>query len=687
MPRFVFIPDKTPDLRNCGTRRWGAGVDVQVDMLLKLRPVSIVRDGNDGAFMLTTKINATNTQETELRIHHIDASGIPTTPSVVLSTFSNVWFYDAFLVPSATGTCIAIFTAAGWGNQIRAQRFDSNLSPMWAAPVALSPTNKGIAFVAAASDRNNGALVAFKDNSGDAAALQAFRVQRITVNGSLPWGTAGTVIVSPGTSPQIPFASPQIAAGPNEFAVVWEGWQLGPGPASVFGAWVDYNGALVSGPFTAGTTLEIVGLSHKWVASDPGGGFYVARQAFSPTTNTVDLTLSRFDNLATTASWTTAAIQVAGGGTYALAEDGSGGALLATLNTAGNIKLAAFNAQNTNVWSAAAAANAATVAVLSPPSPTNPHQMAGSLAVAAKTAGVMLVFSDWQQPAAPRLHTQCFDSAGAFFGASSVVAGPPGSQLRPLVADMVIPTSTPTGLVKPVFGGKLTLVDPEKDSIILMWQGKAGVNGSSITAQKLGCCKKHFNGVVVTVPEFACGVPIDWPTNLPGNINAIFPCGSPKGTFGLLPVPQLALVPDANLPGGLATPNVPSPDWVRMWFENVPPDVTIELRSHKNQVIGAAIPLELPENVAHLRGQSATLTFQPSNKLSYVLIFNRPREGDRPPVVPIGLRMEFGNGETPAISLPGRRAPRRRKKAARKSARKPVAGKSAKRTRKGGKKK
>ena len=52
------------------------------------------------------------------------------------------------------------------------------------------------------------------------------------------------------------------------------------------------------------------------------------------------------------------------------------------------------------------------------------------------------------------------------------------------------------------------------------------------------------------LPEFACGVPIDWPTSLPGNINAIFPCGSPKGTFGLLPVPQLALVPGTNLPGG-----------------------------------------------------------------------------------------------------------------------------------------
>lgn len=668
MPKFVFIPDRTPDLRNCGTRRWGAGVDLQVEMSLKLRPVSIVRDGSDGAFMLTAKKNATGTQEIELRIHHVNPSGVPTSPSVVLSTFSNVWFYDAFLVPSANGTCIAIFTAAGWGNQLRAQRFDANLTPLWTAPVTISPTNKGIAYVAAASDGNNGALVAFKDNASDAAALQAFRVQRISATGSLPWGAAGTVLVSPGTSTMIPFASPQIAVGPTEFAVVWVGWQLGPSPASIFGAWMDFTGTLVSGPFTIGNTLEIIGLSHQWVASDPGGGFYVVQQSFA--SSAVQLSLSRFDNLATTARWTTPDQPVAGCGTYALAEAGGSSALLATLAAGGNIKVGLFNPQSlNNLWSGAAANNAATVAVLSPPSPRNPHQMSGGIAVAAKSSGgAILVYSDWQQPAAPRLHTQCFDGAGALFGGASDLVGPTGAQQRPLLADVVVPSSTPI-VIKPI-GGKLTLLDAEKDSVICMWQGHAGVNGSSITAQKLGCCKTHYNGVLVVVPEFACGVPIDWPTNLPGNINAIFPCGSPKGTFGLLPVPQLALVPGTNLPGGLAARNVPAPHWVRMWFENVPPDVTIELRTHKNQVAGSAIVLDTPDSVTNLRGRLATLTFRPSNKLSYALVFNRPREGDRPPVVPIGLRMEFGNGETPAIVVPKGREPRGRAKTARKTSRK-----------------
>ena len=106
-----------------------------------------------------------------------------------------------------------------------------------------------------------------------------------------------------------------------------------------------------------------------------------------------------------------------------------------------------------------------------------------------------------------------------------------------------------------------------------------------------------------------------------------------------------------------------------MWFENVPPDVTIELRTHTNQVAGSAIVLDTPDSVTHLRGRIATLTFRPSNKLSYALVFNRPREGDRPAVVPIGLRMEFGNGETPAIGVPKGREPRARAKTARKASR------------------
>ena len=94
MPRFVFIPDRTLDVRNCTTRRWGAGVDLQVS-ISGLRPVSIVRDGADGAFMLTTEFNATKTR-IALRLHH-GAAGVA--GADLIANWSNVWFYDATLSP------------------------------------------------------------------------------------------------------------------------------------------------------------------------------------------------------------------------------------------------------------------------------------------------------------------------------------------------------------------------------------------------------------------------------------------------------------------------------------------------------------------------------------------------------------------------------------------------------------
>jgi hypothetical protein len=665
MPKFVFIPDRTLDVRNCTTRRWGTGVDLQVS-IGGLRPVSIVRDGADGAFMLTTEFNANKTQEIALRLHHVNAAGVASAP-ITIANWSNVWFYDATLVAARAGSCIAVFTAAGWGNTLLAQRFDASLNPMWANPVALTTNNHGVTFVSAASDRNGGAIVAFKDMASDVGATQSFRVQRVLENGSLPWGTSGVSLVNPGTSPQMAFATPQVAVGPTDIAVVWEGWFLS-GPAAVFGAWLDFNGQLLNGPFSIGTTLEIPGLSHRWVAADPNaGGFYVVLlPPPTPPSNLAKLRLLRFDAQSVTSAWFKETARPADRNAFALAEDGSGGALLATLGDNGLVSLARFNAQGTNVWGSAAAANVATVTLLNNPSLTGPN-MAGSIAVGAKnTGGAILVFSNWQQPATPKLRQQCFDTAGAFFSASSDVAGA-GSQDLPLLADMVLPTIPSPPFPRP-FGGKFRVFDPEEASLIGMWRGASGASGASITAQKLGCCKTHYNGTIVTVPEFACGVPIDWPASLPGTINAIFPCGSPKGTFGLLPVPRLSLVPGANVPGGLVTSSVPSPDWVRIWFNDVPPDITIELRTHTNKVVAAAQALDAP-TVTPVLGRIQTVTFKPSAKLSYILVFNRPHAEGNPAAVPLGLRVEFGSGDASPIVLP-RTGPRARERAVTRGARK-----------------
>jgi hypothetical protein len=88
--------------------------------------------------------------------------------------------------------------------------------------------------VGAASDGKGGAYVAFKENSSNIASMQSFRVQQVTMGGTLPWGASGTSLVSPGTSPQIPFGTPQIVVGTNELAVFLQGWNLNPTGAPVF---------------------------------------------------------------------------------------------------------------------------------------------------------------------------------------------------------------------------------------------------------------------------------------------------------------------------------------------------------------------------------------------------------------------------------------------------------------------
>ena len=673
-PKFIIIPDKTPDLRTCITRRWAGGVDVQISAL-RLRPVSVVRDGSDGAFALTAEVNASN-NEIALRLHHVSAAGVASAP-VLLASNSNVWFYSGFLVPSTPGSCVAVWTYGGWGGTLQAQRFDTNGNALWASPIALSTTSHGFAYVAAASDGRGGAFVAFRENASDVAATQSFRVQQVTVTGALPWGGSGTSIVAPGTSQQIPYGTPRIAVGLSELAVIWEGWNLSPGGAQVFCAWVDVTGQMQGTPFAVGTTWEIPTMTQRWAIADPDGGFYVALQPVA-----ASLKLLRFDSRSTTPRWTAITAQTPSlMGSYSLAEDGAGGALLATLGMGARVSVARYDRQGVNQWASAAAANVATVTLAPATGTSSSFEWLGPVAVAAKVSGgAILVYTDWPQPAAPRLHSQCFDDSGALFGRDNAVAQAPGSQQWPLLADMVVPAVQPPVLQpqpfprppspRPPLPHRFPPPDPEAASIICLWRGPSGASGTAIIAQKLGCCRSTYggSGTVVVVPELGCAVPIDWPKNLPGTINAIFPCGRPGGSFGLLPVPHLAVLDSANLPGGLATASVPVPDWVRMWFEHLPPTVRIELRSHKNEVIAAATSLSLPPGIEQRTGRTSTLTFRPHQKLSYVLVFSRPKDAGAPAMVPIGVRMEFGSGDAPPVSTPTR-APGAPRGAARPAAR------------------
>lgn len=615
----------------------------------RLRPVSVVRDGNDGAFALTTEVNNSN-QEIALRLHHVSAAGVKSGPVTIASGSGTVWFYRALLVPSSSGSCIAVWTDGTYGGALLAQRFDSNGAGQWPAPVAVGTGSQGFDYVAAASDGQGGAFVAYEESPA-VAASRYFRIQRVTMAGALPWGATGTAIVS-GNAADLPYAPPRIAVGPSELAVVWQSWN-GSTNLPVYGVWVDFSGQLIGTRFSIGTSYELLGLVHRWVATDPAGGFYVTIQS-----STLGLTVARFNSRSAAAQWTATAPTLAASGAYSLVEDGGGGALLAAVAAGGMVSVARYNAQGVNVWKYATAANVATATLVSLGGLYGPVPWVGPVAVGARPGGgAILVHTDWPQPATPHLHSRCFDDAGTVFGKDNDVSQAAGSQMFPLLADVVVPSMPPPSIsLRPPYPGGpgRQPFDPEAASLVCIWQGASGNAGTVISGQKLGCCRTTYTGTVVVPPDFGCGVPIDWPLSIPATVHAAFPCGREgAGSFGLLPLPHLAFMPGSQLPGGLATPSVPVPDWVRILFENVPSDVSIELRGHDNAVVAKADHIDVARGVEQLHGRSLSLTFRPDQQLSYVIVFNRPRESAGPTVVPLGLRVEFGSGKAPALPPAG----------------------------------
>ncbi len=628
----------SPDLRMCLTMRWGNGVDLVVKTD-QLRPISIARDGADGAFVLTGEVNAQNS-EIELLLHHISAAGVKTATTSISSGLG-VWFYSAYVIPSAIGTCIVIWTSAGWGAGLSAQKFDTNGSALWPAAMVLNPTNHGFANVGAASDGHEGALVAFTENFSDVAASQHFRVQRVNSDGNLPWGASGTLVNG------VPDSTPQIVVGPNEFAVLWHEFFQTSGPISVHAAWVSLAGQLIGTPATIGSTFEIwLGQAKRHAIADPSGGFYVA---FYPISG--PLQLARFESRSMTSAWSIPTRSLALAASYSLAEDGSGGALLASVDPTGLVCVGRYDRKGTNMWASATAANVSTITLGLPTGTPVPALWGGVVAIAAKkSGGAIAVIPDWGSSPTARLHSRCFDSSGAFVGTDSLVTAAAGGQAFPLLADMVLPVSN---LPVPKPRPPRQPVPPDQESVICVWQGDNGGSGTTISAQKLGCCLRTYSLVQAppreVVPEFPCSFPANWPSRFPGTIFVAFPCGDSAGHFGLLKIPDLATVPGLKLPGGLATFNVPVPRWVRVWFDRAPRGLNIELQSHKAVSIAKATPVNVSSAVEHFYGRSLTLTFQPEQGLSYVFVFRRGDELGKADIVPLGIRMEFGENDVPPL--------------------------------------
>jgi hypothetical protein len=597
---------------------------------LRLRPISIARDGADGCFVITGEIDASN-QEIALRLHHVDTTGTLTS-AVVLEMGQGVWFYDAFAIQSVPGSCIVVWSNPAWGARLKAQRFDSNCSPLWTSIVNLSTATHGFSAVAAASDGSSGAVIAFLENASGIASTQSFRVQCVDKDGNLPWGSSGTVLIGPGPSASFPASQPQVVTGSGEFAVLWQGFFLGvSGPIAVNAAWIDGAGQLLQSSFVAGNTFEIWdGGKHTAVADFAGGGFYVSLVQLS------SLQLLRFERRARSSAWTTSVQQPILPQAYSLAEDGGGGALLASIGNGGVVSVARFDRTGANLWWSAPAMSAATISFGLPPGAPVPGTWGGVVAVAPKpTGGAILVYPDWVSSIESHLNSQCFDEFGDLIGQPRPLSSALGTQEWPRVTDQ-LDAAAITMLPSP---GSAFL----PGTVICAWEGESGASGSSISLQKLGCCTStHW-----PIPQLPGWMVPNWPRPYPGTVFVSFSALSGSERYGVIPLPNLAEIPNVHSPGSLLTVGVDAPEWIRIWLGNVPDDVSVDIWTHTGERAAGA------ETVAgSAQGKTAlnamrTLTFRPSAELSYLLRFRRPRRSTESSALPVRVRIEFGLGDTP----------------------------------------
>jgi hypothetical protein len=623
----IPLPKPPHDIRPCSSNRWGAGTDIFASNL-RLRPVSLARDGADGCFVVTGEVDASNL-EVALRLHHVDATGTVVT-SAALDMSGGVWFHEAHVVRSAPGSCIVVWSNGSWGARLQAQRFDSSCTPLWAGVVDLSPASHGFASIAAASDGSNGAAVAFLENSSDVTATQSFRLQLIDANGNLPWGTTGTVLAAPGSGVPFPVDQTEVVATGNDFLVLWEEFFLGiSGPIKVHAAWVDGTGQIVQGPFLAGGTMEIWELGKHTAVADSGtGAVYVALVQSS------ELHVLRFENQADLPAWTAKAPMPVLAQAYSLAEDGNGGAFVAVVGSTGSVGINRLDNTGFDTWAGTPAATAAMINFGLPLGAPVPFPWGSVACVSAKpNGGAILVFPDWDASNVSHLKSQCFDDLGRPLGAARLLSSAQGGQRWPRITDRI---DTASASMQPQPGSAFL-----PGTVVCVYEGPSGVSGSSINAQKLGCCASTR----FTIPHLPDWSQPKWPKVYPGFAFVSFTSSTASERYGVVPLPDLVDVPGVNAPGCLLTPGVAAPGWVRIWCTGVPNHVSVDLWTHAGELVASAET----ETAASQEKDATTrtLTFRPDAALSYLLRFRTRQRSDQLGALPVGLRFESGAGTAP----------------------------------------
>jgi hypothetical protein len=620
----VFIPEKLPDLRPCARNRWGAGVDVAQSMA-QSRVMALCGDGGDGCYVAVLEFPQASAAS--LKLVHVSGSG-QVQASAVVQTPVLAFIIQAALVPAPGGGCIVVFATPAHGAPLLAQRFDAQCQSQWPQALRVLPSAGGFTGLDAIGDGAGGAIVAVNSANVTNGSGRNVLAQRISAAGALQWPAGGVALSGPpaaGGKAQL-----ALALAGNRVGAVW----LDPnptGPSPITGAWLDLSGNVTAGPFPIGLGFDFRhDAAPRRVVADPDGAMYVA---FSPDPISAPLVVQRFEADADVPAWTRSTVALSHPQAYSLAADGSGGFLLATVETNGTVSVDKVDASNISHWRFTSARHIATVAVGALANQLH-FNHARLVTVTARDKGGALVSFEDHGGEVPKLMSWCCDEKGAAATRDAIVAVSQGAGRQ---SDALAVVSA-------------------GDTSIVAWQESSGVSATLIGAQKLGCCPPNVppGRLLEPPPPLPCGIPVGFPW-VPGGGRFGFPlgglrllltCGGRGWRGGLLPLPALYGQPGIRLPGSFGVQGVPAPSWTRLTFTGLPSGTTLELFTHKGDKVATAKAVDGGGATVH------TLEFAPSAKRSYVLVFVVKGKGLEGIDVPVGLHVEAGVGKPPVVDAP-----------------------------------